>query len=72
MMNKEIYDFLTKKFLPESILVIISSEANLNELQQLDFFAGKGYDTRKTKVYICKDFTCSLPLETINEIERIL
>jgi uncharacterized protein YyaL (SSP411 family) len=71
-MNKEIFEYLTKKFIPESILVIVSKEAELNDLKQLHFFAGKNYDTRKTKVYICKDFTCSLPLETTKEIETLL
>lgn len=70
--NQELCNYLTKKFLPEGILVNISKEENLTELKNLPFFAGKNYDKTKTKVYICKDFTCSLPLETASEIEKLL
>jgi len=70
--DKGINEYLTKKFLPEAILVTVSNENDLDALGQLPFFAGKDYDGRKTKVYICKDFTCSLPLETIKEIENLL
>ncbi|HXX05928.1 MAG TPA: thioredoxin domain-containing protein [Candidatus Bathyarchaeia archaeon] len=71
-MNPEIYEYLTKKFLPEAILVTVSDHDDLATLRHLPFFAGKDYDVRKTKVYICRDFTCSLPLGTTKEIERLL
>lgn len=70
--DKEVCEYLTKKFLPEAILVTLANKGDLDSLGKLPFFAGKDYDAGKTKVYVCKDFTCSLPLETINEIEKIL
>ncbi|MDE1726685.1 MAG: thioredoxin domain-containing protein [Thaumarchaeota archaeon] len=70
--NKELCTYLEKKFLPESILVGISKEESLKELQHLSFFAGKVFDKTKTNVYVCKDFTCSLPLGTIEEVEKLL
>ena len=70
--NNEIYDGLTKKFIPESILVIISKEDYLNELKKYHYFSGKEFDKNKTTVYICKDFTCSLPLHSMSEIEKLL
>lgn len=70
--NAEICSYLARKFLPESILVSISKREQLDDLTQLPFFVGKDYDNVKTKVYICKDFTCSLPLETVQEIEKLL
>jgi len=70
--NNEIYDGLTKKFIPESILVIISKEDYLNELKKYHYFSGKEFDKNKTTVYICKDFTCSLPLHSMFEIEKLL
>ncbi len=70
--NKEIHDSLTKKFLPESILVTIKDTSQLENLQQLPYFEGKQFDSKKTCVYICKDFTCSLPLDTIAKIEENL
>ena len=70
--ESEICRYLARKFLPESILVSISKKERLDDLKQLPFFAGKDYDSTKTKIYICKDFTCSLPLETVQEIEKLL
>jgi len=70
--NAEIYNYLTKKFLPESILVSISKKEQLDELKHLQFFAGKDYDNTKAKVYVCKDFSCSLPIETVQDIGNIL
>jgi len=70
--NIEIYKFLMNTFLPESILVTISDEIQLKSLSALPFFAGKEFNNEKTTVFICKDFTCSLPLESVLEIEKHL
>jgi uncharacterized protein YyaL (SSP411 family) len=70
--NREVCEYLSTKFLPEAILVSASNEEHLEQIKNLPFFLGKDYDKSKTKVYVCKDSTCSLPLETINEIEKIL
>jgi hypothetical protein len=70
--NIEIYKFLMGKFLPESILVTVSDDIQLKNLSDLPFFAGKEFKEEKTTVFICKDFTCSLPLESVSEIEKHL
>ena len=70
--DREIYDALTKKFIPESILVTISKEDYLDELKHFHYFLGKEFDKNKTTVYVCKDFACSLPLNSISEIEKLL
>lgn len=70
--NKEIYEYITKKFLPSSILVIISNKEELDDIKHMAYFEGKIFEVEKTIVYVCKDFTCSLPLETIDQIERLL
>lgn len=70
--NIEIYKFLMGKFLPESILVTVSNETQLKDLSALPFFTGKEFKEEKTRVFICKDFTCSLPLESVSEIEKHL
>ncbi len=70
--NKELCTYLEKRFLPESILVSMDSKENLEDLQSLPFFTGKKFIETKTQVYICKDFVCSLPLETMDEVERLL
>ena len=70
--NSEISNYLTGLFLPESILVTVNNENQLTNLIHLPFFAGKKFDNEKTTVFVCKDFTCSLPLESISEIEKLL
>jgi len=70
--NKEIVDSLTNGFMPESILVTVQNENQLNKISKLPFFEGKQFQNNKTTVFVCKDFTCSLPLETISEIKKQL
>ncbi len=70
--NSEISNHLTGLFLPESILVTLNSENQLTNLAHLPFFKGKIFDNEKTTVFVCKNFTCSLPLESILEIEKLL
>jgi hypothetical protein len=70
--DDKIRNFLLKKFIPEGILVLVSKKEDLDALKSLQFFAGKEYDELKSKVYVCKDFTCSLPLETISDIEKLV
>ncbi len=70
--NKEILNLLTKRFLPESILVTVNNQNQTNDLSKYPFFEGKQFNIEKTTVFICKDFTCSLPLESISDIEAQL
>jgi hypothetical protein len=69
--NSEICKFLSGKFIPESILVTVNNKTQLENLAKFPFFAGKIFSD-KTSVFVCKDFTCSLPLETITEIDSHL
>jgi uncharacterized protein YyaL (SSP411 family) len=70
--NSEIVKYLNTSFLPESILVNIKNEEQIHNLKNLSFFSGKEFQEKKTTVFVCKDFTCSLPLESISEIEKHL
>jgi len=70
--NKEINDYLTSKFLPESILVTVNNKNQIANLSKYTFFEGKEFNDEKTTVFVCKDFTCSLPLESISDIEKLL
>ncbi|MDH2907185.1 MAG: thioredoxin domain-containing protein [Candidatus Nitrosotalea sp.] len=70
--NDDIKNYLLKKFIPEAILVTVSKKEDLENLKDLQFFTGKEFDDTKTKVYVCRDFTCSLPLETESEIEKLV
>ncbi len=70
--NKEITNFLKKSFLPESILVSIHNSNQLEALSNYPFFAGKNFDSTTTNVFVCRDFTCSLPLQTIEDVKKVL
>ena len=70
--NKEINDFLTSRFLPESILVTVNNKNQIANLSKYTFFEGKEFNDEKTTVFVCKDFTCSLPLESISDVEKLL
>ncbi|HSD04758.1 MAG TPA: thioredoxin, partial [Nitrosopumilaceae archaeon] len=70
--DHEIYYALVKKFLPESIFVTIRNKEQLTKLANYQFFAGKQFDKNKTIVFVCKDFTCSLPLDNLSEIEKLI
>ena len=70
--NEKIIESLTKKFLPEAILVTVKNEDQLNDLSKFPFFEGKQFPNDKTIVFVCKDFSCSLPLESILDIEAQL
>ncbi|WP_042687410.1 thioredoxin domain-containing protein [Candidatus Nitrosotenuis chungbukensis] len=70
--NKNILNLLAKRFLPEAILVTISGSDQLKSLTKYPFFAGKDFSPEKTVVFVCKNFTCSLPLESESEIEKLL
>ncbi len=69
--NSEICKFLFSKFLPESILVTINNKTQLENLEKFPFFTGKVFGD-KTHVFVCRDFTCSLPLNSIAEIDSHL
>ena len=70
--NSQIISTLNKKFLPESIMVIISDNDELDTLSKFSFFAGKEFPTDQTNVFVCKNFSCSLPLTNISSIEESL
>ncbi len=69
--NSEICKSLNLDYLPNSILVTVQNQSQLDALSKYPFFAGKLFED-KTTVFVCKDFTCSLPLHTIDEINSNL
>ena len=69
--NSEICKSLLTKYLPNSIMITIQNSTQLETLSECPFFAGKLFED-KTSVSVCKDFTCSLPLHTLDEINSNL
>jgi len=69
--NSELCKSLLTNYLPNSFMVTIQNSTQLENLSEYSFFAGKNFED-KTLVFVCKDFTCSLPLHTIDEINSHL
>ncbi|MDH3278565.1 MAG: thioredoxin domain-containing protein [Nitrosopumilus sp.] len=69
--NSEICNSILTNYLPNSFIVTIQNSSQLKTLSQYPFFAGKTFEDKST-VFICKDFSCSLPLRTLDEINSHL
>ena len=69
--NSDICDSLRTEYIPNSILVTIKNSEQLKELSDFPFFEGKSFGD-KTSVFVCKDFTCSLPLYTLDDVHSNL
>ncbi len=69
--NSEICKSLLTTYLPNSFIVTIQNSTQLENLSKYPFFTGKTFED-KTLVFVCKNFSCSLPLYTIDEINSHL
>ncbi len=65
--NSEMCKSLYLNYMPNSVLVTIQNQSQLQNLSEYPFFAGKSFKD-KTSVFVCKDFACSLPLYTLDEV----
>ena len=59
-----------KKYLKQ--VIIVTNQNNLNTLSEYPFFSGKEFQDNETNVFVCKNFSCSLPLSDLSEIEKEL
>lgn len=55
---------LSAEFLPNCIMVFVQSREQAQSLVEYQFFAGKTFSDT-TQVFICRDMTCSPPLDTL-------
>lgn len=69
--NSEICNSLFTTYLPSSLMVTIENSEQLNALSDYPFFSGKSFEDQ-TSVFICKNFSCSLPLHTLDEVNSEL
>ena len=69
--NSQLCNSVLLEYLPNSIIVTVQNSEQLSELSRYPFFAGKSFE-EKTSAFVCKNFTCSLPLHTIDEINSQL
>jgi len=70
--DKTVSEFMNKLFLPESMMISIANQEQLDSLTHYSFFAGKKFDSNVPSVFICRDFACSLPLHSVDEIKNEL
>jgi len=69
--NSDICESLNETYLPNSFRVVIDDSSQLKNLSSYPFFSGKTFES-KTSVLICKNFSCSLPLHNMDEINSNL
>ena len=69
--NSELCKSLFTNYLPNSLMVNIKNSEQLKNLSEYPFFTGKSFED-KTSVFICKNFSCSLPLRTLDEVNSKL
>jgi uncharacterized protein YyaL (SSP411 family) len=53
-------------------MVLVKNEKDLRMLSEHSFFSGKEFQQNETNVFVCKNFSCSLPLSNLSEIEKEL
>jgi uncharacterized protein len=69
--NSSLVAWLNRQFLPGSIIAIVHP-SELAKLQYYPFFKGREAEGGREAAFVCKDFTCSLPIRSIEELERQL
>jgi uncharacterized protein YyaL (SSP411 family) len=69
--NSSLVAWLNRQFLPASIIAIVHP-SELAKLQYYPFFNGREAEGGRETAFVCKDFTCSLPIRSIEELERQL
>jgi len=69
--NSELCNSILTNYLPSSFIITVQSSSQLNTLSEYSVFAGKTFED-KSVVFVCKDFACSLPLYTLDEINSYL
>jgi uncharacterized protein YyaL (SSP411 family) len=69
--NSQLAAWLNRLFLPNSINAIIDAR-ELAKLQHYPAFKGREAQREGETAFVCKNYTCSLPIKSIEEMERQL
>ena len=74
--NSEMVNWLNRQFIPNGIIAIIENESQLQEIQNYPFFKGRNLVQENQKesdyAFVCRNFTCSLPINSVQELERLV
>ena len=68
--NTGMAGWLNRQFLPDGINAVVSAD-ELQSLQKYHYFKGRQGDGGET-AFVCRNFTCSLPLKSQKELEAQL
>jgi uncharacterized protein len=69
--NTNMSRWLREQFLPDGIKAFVIKEDDLRSLQKYSFFQGRRADNDET-AFVCRNFTCSLPITNQEELARQL
>ncbi|MDP8888085.1 MAG: thioredoxin domain-containing protein [Thermoproteota archaeon] len=61
--------WLNRQFLPHSIISTVHP-SELGKLQRYPYFKGREAEGGQETAFVCKNYTCSLPIKSIEELER--
>jgi uncharacterized protein YyaL (SSP411 family) len=69
---RDVINWLNGQFIPEGIFAVVNAE-RIEQMKDLAFFKGKeAVKDKGFTAYVCKDFACSLPLHSVDEIKSNL
>lgn len=68
--ESEMARWLGRTFLPDGITASVK-QTDLAPLEKYAFFKGRGVDAGET-AFVCRNFTCSLPIKSVKELSRQL
>jgi uncharacterized protein len=75
-LHVDMINWISRQFIPNSITAIIEEGSDYHELQKYSFFKGKDLSQLSVQVpqiaYICKNYSCSLPISSVKDFENQL
>jgi uncharacterized protein YyaL (SSP411 family) len=69
--SSSLVTWINRYFLPDSITSIVRA-SELDRLQHYPYFKGREAKGGQETAFVCKNFSCSLPIQSIEELERQL
>lgn len=73
-LHSQMVNWLNRQFIPNRIIAMIENDLQLEQLQKYLFFKGRNSDNEKENksefAFVCRNNTCSLPIYSIEELER--
>jgi uncharacterized protein YyaL (SSP411 family) len=70
--NSKMVTWLNRQFIPQGVNAIVSS-SELPKLQSYPYFQGRVPEKGLSETaFVCKNFSCSLPIKSYKELEKLL